>query len=68
VNADRGTNSLCSFPADYRASGLLLHVTSLPSRYDIGDLGPEGRMNLPGRAGLSMAGGSDKQIFKEARR
>lgn len=28
------------FPADYRASGLLLHVTSLPSPYGIGDLGP----------------------------
>jgi len=25
----------------YRASGLLLHVTSLPSAYGIGDLGPE---------------------------
>ncbi len=29
------------FPADYRASGLLLHVTSLPSRYGIGDFGPD---------------------------
>jgi 4-alpha-glucanotransferase len=28
------------FPAEYRASGVLLHVTSLPSRYGIGDLGP----------------------------
>lgn len=28
------------FPPDYRASGILLHVTSLPSRYGIGDLGP----------------------------
>jgi 4-alpha-glucanotransferase len=27
------------FPPDYRASGLLLHVTSLPSPYGIGDLG-----------------------------
>ena len=27
------------FPSGYRASGLLLHVTSLPSRYGIGDLG-----------------------------
>jgi 4-alpha-glucanotransferase len=31
---------LVPFPADYRASGVLLHVTSLPSRYGIGDLGP----------------------------
>jgi len=30
------------FPPGYRASGLLLHVTSLPSRYGIGDVGPEG--------------------------
>jgi len=28
------------FPAAYRASGVLLHVTSLPSCYGIGDLGP----------------------------
>jgi 4-alpha-glucanotransferase len=28
------------FPQGYRASGLLLHVTSLPSPYGIGDLGP----------------------------
>jgi hypothetical protein len=28
------------FPQDYRVSGLLLHVTSLPSPYGIGDVGP----------------------------
>src|SRR5438270_839985 len=28
------------FPPGYRASGLLLHITSLPSPYGIGDLGP----------------------------
>jgi 4-alpha-glucanotransferase len=28
------------FPPEYRASGLLLHVTSLPSPYGIGDAGP----------------------------
>jgi 4-alpha-glucanotransferase len=27
------------FPTEYRASGLLLHVTSLPSPYGVGDLG-----------------------------
>jgi len=32
--------SLPLFPPGYRASGLLLHVTSLPSPYGIGDLGP----------------------------
>jgi len=31
--------SIPPFPPEYRASGLLLHVTSLPSRYGIGDLG-----------------------------
>ena len=31
--------SVPPFPADYRASGLLLHVTSLPSPYGIGDRG-----------------------------
>src|SRR5262245_43441652 len=28
------------FPPGYRASGVLLHVTSLPSVYGIGDVGP----------------------------
>jgi len=28
------------FPAAYRSSGILLHITSLPSRYGIGDMGP----------------------------
>ena len=32
--------SLPPFPAGYRASGLLLHVTSLPAPYGIGDVGP----------------------------
>jgi len=31
--------SIPPFPPEYRASGLLLHVTSLPSPYGIGDLG-----------------------------
>ena len=34
------TCSLPPFPPGYRASGLLLHVTSLPSPYGIGDVGP----------------------------
>ena len=29
------------FTPGYRAAGMLLHVTSLPSRYGIGDLGPD---------------------------
>jgi 4-alpha-glucanotransferase len=32
--------SLPPFPPDYRASDVLLHVTSLPSPYGIGDVGP----------------------------
>jgi len=28
------------FPPKYRASGLLLHVTSLPSPYGVGNVGP----------------------------
>ena len=28
------------FAPKYRGAGLLLHVTSLPSRYGIGDIGP----------------------------
>jgi 4-alpha-glucanotransferase len=32
--------ALPPFPPDYRASGVLLHVASLPSPYGIGDVGP----------------------------
>jgi 4-alpha-glucanotransferase len=32
--------ALPPFPPEYRASGILLHVASLPSCYGIGDLGP----------------------------
>ena len=35
--------SLSPFPPGYRASGVLLHVTSLPSAYGIGDVGPAAR-------------------------
>jgi len=34
-----GAASVPPFPPEYRGSGLLLHVTSLPSAYGIGDLG-----------------------------
>jgi 4-alpha-glucanotransferase len=34
-----GRASVPPFPPEYRASGLLLHVTSLPSPYGVGDLG-----------------------------
>lgn len=40
MNNDPAGTSLPPFPSDYRASGLLLHVTSLPSPYGIGDVGP----------------------------
>ena len=39
--SDRGGPPVAPpFSPEYRASGLLLHVTSLPSPYGIGDLGP----------------------------
>src|SRR5579863_7340664 len=39
--SDSGSHgTLSPFPPDYRASGVLLHVTSLPSPYGVGDLGP----------------------------
>lgn len=41
VELHNGGQKAPPFPADYRASGLLLHVTSLPSPHGIGDLGPE---------------------------
>ena len=40
MNHDSRPISLSPFPVEYRASGVLLHVTSLPSRYGIGDVGP----------------------------
>ena len=36
----RDSVNLPPFASEYRASGLLLHVTSLPSPYGIGDVGP----------------------------
>jgi 4-alpha-glucanotransferase len=39
VNDHGGPANVPPFPNRYRASGLLLHVTSLPSPYGIGDLG-----------------------------
>ena len=36
-------NMSAPFPPQYRASGVLLHVTSLPSRHGIGDFGPGAR-------------------------
>src|SRR5688500_18387448 len=38
--SDDGRGKAHAFPPEYRASGLLFHVTSLPSPYGIGDLGP----------------------------
>lgn len=35
--------AISPFPEGYRASGVLLHVTSLPSPYGIGDFGPAAR-------------------------
>src|ERR1700741_2933155 len=32
--------SISPFPRGYRASGLLSHITSLPSPYGVGDIGP----------------------------
>jgi 4-alpha-glucanotransferase len=40
MNPEHDSVRLSPFPPDYRASGLLLHVTSLPSPYGVGDLGP----------------------------
>ncbi len=39
MNGGSGLASVPPFPSDYRASGLLLHITSLPSPYGIGDFG-----------------------------
>ena len=46
------------FPPDYRASGLLLHVTSLPSPYGIGDLGSSASRGWIVSTMLARDGGS----------
>lgn len=43
MNRRRQAPTTPTFPSGYRASGVLLHVTSLPSRYGIGDIGPAAR-------------------------
>ena len=40
MSDDSRPMALPPFPPEYRASGVLLHVTSLPSQYGIGDVGP----------------------------
>ena len=40
MSAKNAPTSVPPFPPNYRASGLLLHVTSLPSPYGVGDVGP----------------------------
>ena len=40
MSDDSRPTNLPPFRSGYRASGLLLHVTSLPSPYGIGDIGP----------------------------
>ena len=41
IMTDNGhPKNLSPFPPEYRGSGLLLHVTSLPTPYGIGDVGP----------------------------
>jgi 4-alpha-glucanotransferase len=40
VSSPGGRTGVPPFPPDFRASGLLLHLTSLPSPYGIGDVGP----------------------------
>src|SRR3989441_8879858 len=40
MSDDNRSRGLPPFPPDYRASALLMHITSLPSPYGIGDVGP----------------------------
>ena len=40
MNDDSNSTTVPPFPPRYRASGVLLHITSLPSAYGIGDVGP----------------------------
>src|SRR5260370_22637543 len=40
IDPETSPENIPLFPADYRGSGLLLPLTSLPSPYGIGDVGP----------------------------
>src|SRR5689334_24555302 len=40
MSTDIQLRHIVPFPENYRGSGVLLHVTSLPSAYGVGDVGP----------------------------
>lgn len=40
MSSGSGLSTVPPFPPEYRSSSILLHVTSLPSPYGVGDLGP----------------------------
>jgi 4-alpha-glucanotransferase len=40
MSREDNVSRVAPFPPGYRASGVLVHITSLPSPYGIGDLGP----------------------------
>ncbi len=52
IKHDRATSLL---PLGYRASGILLHVTSLPSQFGIGDLGPQALRWIDALAGAGQS-------------
>ena len=45
-NSSEHQAALPPFTPERRSSGVLMHVTSLPSPYGIGDLGPPGCIRL----------------------
>jgi hypothetical protein len=55
MNGRSDLKNLPPFPSDYRASGILLHVTSLPSPYGIGDRGNDGAIRAVGAESVLLA-------------
>jgi hypothetical protein len=71
MSSNGGLRNIPPFPPEYRAAGLLLHVTSLPSPYGIGDLGPSAFHGLIASMMLANDGGRRyrlAQLVMETRR
>src|SRR5260370_6294216 len=69
MNDDSRRMILPSFPPEYRASGMLVHVPSLPSPYGIGDVRPAagGGKSARGRIASSACNSSTNGLIHRSR-
>ena len=69
MSSNGGPGSVPPFPPEYRASGLLMHVTSLPSPYGIGDLGSSAfswvdRLHDAGQSMVAVAAARSDRLWE----